>query len=103
MNGSRIPTTRAQKNGRLRVKAAVIGAGIAGLRLAQLLSRDGLDVQVFDKARARLAGWPLAEIAKGNLIMARTILRRGSRASLLRYKTGATEASWLAGKEELLS
>lgn len=30
---------------------AVIGAGIAGLRLAQRLKSDGMNVQVFDKAR----------------------------------------------------
>jgi predicted NAD/FAD-dependent oxidoreductase len=33
------------------MKAAVIGAGIAGLRLARLLSSEGVDVHVFDKAR----------------------------------------------------
>jgi renalase len=33
------------------MKAAVIGAGIAGLRLARLLSIEGVDVHVFEKAR----------------------------------------------------
>ena len=33
------------------MKAAVIGAGIAGLRLARILNAEGLDVHVFEKAR----------------------------------------------------
>lgn len=33
------------------MRVAVIGAGISGLRVAQLLNADGCDVHVFDKAR----------------------------------------------------
>ncbi len=33
------------------MRAAIVGAGIAGLPRAQLLRDQGLDVQLFDKAR----------------------------------------------------
>ena len=37
-------------------RVAIIGAGVAGLRLGGLLKAQGLSVEVFDKARGPAAG-----------------------------------------------